>query len=687
MSQKKIMNRRDFLRASAMASVATLAAACAQPTPQIVEKEVPVEKVVKETVLVEKEIPVEKIVKETVVVEKEVAVDKVITATPIPAKFNEAPALAELVRAGKLPPVEDRLPAEPMVVQPLDELGKYGGTLRSLYDTVDGAGVFVSMTGMDTPLRWDTYAQAIEPNVFRAWEVSADSKIVTFYLRKGMKWSDGAPATADDVMFYFEDILGNEELSPSYPKDLVSGGEPEVIKVDDYTFQMHYPAPHGFLFDYLAHSGHLMRPKHYLTQFHPAYAPAAALDATVKEAGLESWFQLFPLKDDWYKLTNPDLPVVFSYTPTTEMPATRFVYDRNPYYWKVDPEGNQLPYIDELVISTVESGETLRLQVLAGRSDLQYKRMDFDFFPLLKENETKGGYRVLLWTTTMGTQTALFPNQNSNDPVLGQLIQDKRYRIALSHAINREQINEIVWLGMGVPRQATFVSDSPAFKEEYARAWADYDPAKANALLDELGLTKRDKDGYRLRSDGEMLFMLIETAGEEVSRVAELELVKQYWEAVGVKTEFQPSERSIFRNRVRAGDMSIGTWNFDKAYYPFKLHFVAPLQKNTYWAPQWGDWYNTKGEAGVEPPEVIKELQRITDEIVQSVDREEQIKLFQDALDLHAEHCWVIGLVGEVPQPIVINEKLRNIPEKTLCANLIGRYLGLIKLEQVFFDA
>jgi peptide/nickel transport system substrate-binding protein len=660
----QILSRREFLQAAAMAAAGAAVVACQPKTV-----------VVKETVEVEKE----KVVKEVVEVEK------VVTATPVETEFTDPPVLAGLVQVGKLPPLEERLPTDLMVLEPLEKVGEYGGTLRSLYDVPSAK--MMTIRGYEQTLRWSIDATTIEPNIAQAWEITDEGKGFTFSFRKGTKYHDGAPFTVDDIMFYFEDQLSNEVLSPTFPTWVAPGGEPvEVEKIDDFNIRFTFAAPHGFFLHHLAAQTDINRPVHYLKQFHADYAEKAELDKKTKEAQFDTWDQLYFNRADSYDWGNPDLPVIRAWYGTTEPPTTRYTFKRNPYYWKADPEGKQLPYIDECIISIVTDAEVLRLQILAGKSDLQHKRTTFDFYPLLKENEEAGGYRVLLWDNPRGACPALMPQLTVKDPALRELMADDRFRIALSHAINREQINEMVFHGMGEPRQATVATSSPIFKPEYARAYADYDPDKANALLDEIGLTDRGGDGFRLRPDGETLFILIEGPGEEPATTSQLELVKPMWEAVGVKTEIEESERGIYRDRVYSGEVTVGLWLLDYVYYPFNPVFTVPISRSTYWASTYGNWYATGGQAGEEPTGDIRKLQVIWDELQTVTDQEKQIEMFREIFDLHAEHCWLIGIVGHVPRPIVVDAKLRNIPEKAICSWTIMRYLGPARIEQLFFE-
>lgn len=606
-------------------------------------------------------------------------------------KYNEAPMLKTMVAAGELPPVEQRLPDKPVVVSPIEEIGQYGGTWDMAIIGPTSLYIY-KMATYDPPLRFEVkkvgerFESKIAPNLFESWDVSSGGKVFTFKMRKGLKWSDGVPFTADDIMFWYEDVLLNDELSPSKPSWMVIGGEVgKVEKIDDYTVKFSFTEPHGLLLMNSDIVGPYFRfpTKHYLKQFHPKYTAMEKLQKMTKEQGFDYWYQLFAYKYDYYR--NPDLPSLMPWKIKTPS-ETRLIYERNPYYWKVDPEGNQLPYIDRLALNVAESPEVVNLKAIAGELDMQFWFISLADWTLFMKNREKGDYRVLEWIPARGSDMALYPNLNVKDSVLRELIEDRRFRQALSLAINRDEVNEFAYLEMGKPRQATVINVSPLYKESYAKAYAEHNPKEANRLLDEIGLTKRDKDGYRLRPDGKTLSLTIESGAEISGETDIYDLIKTYWKDIGIKTDYRLRERSFFRERVTAGEVEIGVWEFGYAYNPITgPYFVVPYGTTTNWAPLYGDWYASGGKTGEKPTGDVLKVIELWKKIKITVDPDQQRKLMDEILRLHSENIWVIGLVGELPLPIIVKNDFRNVPETGLFDSVVGRYIGWAHPEQFFF--
>jgi len=376
------------------------------------------------------------------IAEYEEATDNEIT------EFSEAPILAKLVEEGKLPPVEERLPDEPAVVEPIEEIGEYGGTWRHATQSQTSSWVNVR-TGYEPLVRYARDGKTIIPNIVKSWEIRDDGKTYIFYLRKGLKWSDGEPFTADDIMFWYEDILLNEDLTPAFPTWLTVDEQPaKIIKVDEYTVRLEFSKPYGILLDWLAQYDTLIPPKHYLKQFHPRYVPKEELERLAKDSGFDFWYQLFSNKND--VALNSELPVLKAWKLASTS-QTVAVLERNPYYWKIDPAGNQLPYIDKRVVDILPDADVLNMQTLAGNFDAQLEFLDPGNFTVFKEGEETDNYRLLRWKRGE-SGFALFPYQIiENDPYLTSLLHNREFRLALSLAINREEINEIVYLGLAIP--------------------------------------------------------------------------------------------------------------------------------------------------------------------------------------------------------------------------------------------
>jgi|YelNatPaOPRAMG01_1025707.scaffolds.fasta_scaffold03856_19 peptide/nickel transport system substrate-binding protein len=586
-------------------------------------------------------------------------------------KFNEAPQLAELVKQGKLPPVEQRLPKNPLVVTPFEEIGQYGGTMRRAWRGLsDQWGP--NKICFEHLVMFDKNGVKVLPNIAESWKVSRDSRIYTFKLREGIKWSDGAPLTTEDVQFWYEDVFLNKELTPTFPTWLTAGGKPmEITIVDKYTFTVKFAEPNPLFLITMAKLGYNMfvLPKHYLKQFHPRYTPKEKLDAMAKEAGLQAWYQLFGAKggDTSGWLQNPELPVLWPWKAVTTHTATLQVMERNPYYWKIDPEGNQLPYIDRITHVLVENNEMIVMKALSGELDYQERGIGISDYTLLMENRAKGDYRVVMWKQGVGADNALYLNQNVKDPVLRKIFEDKRFRQALSVAINREEIWKLVYLGFGKPRQASLISGVAFYDPEWEKMWVEYDPKKANELLDKIGLNKRDKDGFRLRPDGKTLAITIDFASGAATIPDVLLLIKKYWENIGVKVTVRPLERSLYTTRCQTGDIEVGVWSFDRnvAVLSDPGRLLGTTTDGP-WAPLYALWYTSGGKSGEEPKGDIRKIYELWDKAKSAPDAKIRDKYFKEIVNIHKRNIWIIGFVGELPQPVVAKNNLKNIVDGIL---------------------
>ncbi|MBC7320947.1 ABC transporter substrate-binding protein [bacterium] len=582
-------------------------------------------------------------------------------------KFSEAPMLQELVKQGKLPPVEKRLPEEPAVIQPLEEIGQYGGTWRRAWlGPSDSPGP--GRITYDNTLRWDLTGTKIMPNVAKSWKISKDGKTVTLSLRKGMKWSDGAPFTADDVIFWYEDIILNKEITPTFPVWLTAGGVPgKIKKVDDYTVQIQFEYPNGLILEFLA-ANWIFAPKHYLKQFHPKYTDQKTLEEAYKKAGFDAWYKYFQNRNDW--IQNPDLPTIRAWKPSNPPDSKVWVMERNPYYWKIDTAGNQLPYIDRITHELVANAEMVTMKAVAGELDMQLRHINFMDYTLLKENEKKGDYRVIRWLPALGADVGIFINQNLKDQVLKKFFTNPRFRQALSIAINRDEINQLIYHGVGKPRAATVIPQSVYYDPSVEKLYAEYDPAKANKILDDLGLKKRGPDGYRLRPDGKTFSVTINVAPVFGPWIDVCEMVKGYWEKLGIKTAVNTMERALLYSRAYAGDFEMMAWSVDRSSQPWSYPcWWVPMTNECFYAPLTGVWYTTGGKGGEEPtsPE-LKKIIELYNKMKVTTDATVRTRLAKEILRLHAKNVFVIGTVGLVPSTMcvgVVKNYFKNVPDET----------------------
>ena len=607
----------------------------------------------------------------------------------LPAKLIETPMLQDDVNAKKLPPVKMRLPDNPMVVTmdgKTSELGQHGGTLNMLIGRARDVRMmmvygYARLVGYDVNLK-------IVPDMLESIEVKED-RIYTMKLRKGHKWSDGHPFTTDDFKYFWEDVANDKDLSPAGPPAnlLVDGAPPKVEYLDKTTVRYTWAKPNPEFMAQMAGPSPLFifRPAHYLKQFHKKYTPKV-VELEKNDPGKRTWAAIHNREDNMNNYDNPNLPTLQPWINTTKPPADRFIGVRNPYFHRVDSAGRQLPYIDRLVLP-IADGKLIPAKAGAGESDLQAREIQFSNFTFLKKGEKANNYRTLLWRTAQGSQFALYPNLNVNDPVWRHLFRDVRFRRALSMAIDRAQVNQVLYFGLASPSNNTVVSESPLYRKQYQTLWTQFDPKAANKLLDELGL-KRGSDGIRRLSDGRPLEIIVETAGETTEQTDVLELIRDTWKEAGIKLFSKPSQRDVLRNRVFSGEAMMSVWfGIDNALptpdtSPDEMTPVNQIQLQ--W-PKFGQFFETAGKLGEAPdfPEAI-ELIKLRD-AWRTETREGREKIWHRILTIHAEQQFSIGVVNGVQQPMVVSNALKNIPEKGLYNWEPGSFFGIYRPDTFWF--
>lgn len=588
------------------------------------------------------------------------------------SKYNEAPQLAELVKQGKLPPVERRLPDEPLVVDPPEEIGKYGGVYK-------GAGFGPTSGQVDTEtlrvqhiLQINPDLKTLTPNIVKTWGVSKDFKEVTLILRRGMKWSDGHPFTADDFMFWYEDIANNTDITPVKNTAWTPGGKMMVIrKINPYTIKITFAASYPAVDITLAKSyiyGRFFAPKHYLKQYHIKYNPQA--NDIAKKEGFPDWIQCFRYHLAYAQdQMDTKLPDIAPWVLTRIDESGNKYYDRNPYYWKVDTAGNQLPYIDGQVVVLVKDAQVRIMKLIsqelhaAGENPLPVKE-----YTLYKENEKRGDYTVYLFNNTRGSDWCVAFNLTHKDPVLRKIFNDVKFRQAMSLAIDRKQINDVLYYGKAIIRQAVPPPETSFYEDWMGKYFIEYDPDRASKLLDEIGL-KWDKDRkVRLRPDGKPLEIVLECTEEFAPQA---EMVSEMWTKVGVKTIMKQEERTLFYQRGQANERDAAAWTFD-GVAEFSLRsggldgsagrraFGNPINV----APLWSMWINTNGASGEEPPEIIKRFYDLGSKfLVTSPKAREYKTLGREILKISTESLWAIG-TSVAPRVIMISNKLGNTPKE-----------------------
>ncbi len=608
--------------------------------------------------------------------------------------YVETPSLAAEVAAGTLPPVAERLPRSPRIVD-LEamgrEVGKPGGSIHMLM----GSPKDIRMMTVYGYARFVVFNQdyRIVPDILQSFDVQ-DGRVFTFHLRPGHKWSDGQPFTAEDIRFTWEDVINDRDLSPAGPpRELLVDGKPPIFTViDPETVRFEWAAPNPDFLPALAGARplYLAMPAHYLKQFHAKYQDPAKLAKLVEDAQVRQWTNLFIRVSRQYRPENPDLPTLEPWMNTTPMPTDRFVFERNPYYHRVDSAGHQLPYADAVVMTTVSSS-LIPAKTGTGDADLQARYLRFDNYTFLKEAEQRSGFAVNLWKNGGGSAVALLPNLNVTDPVWRELFRDVRFRRALSLAVNRDEINQAVFFGLASPSANTVLPESPLYSDDLRTAYATFDVAAANALLDEIGLTKRGPDGYRLLPEGRKLEIVVESAGESTLETDVLQLVTDYWKKIGVKLFIKASQRDVLRSRAMSGDAMMTVWSgVDNALCTPDMNpgeFVPTSEAQLQW-PQWGLYFEANGLKGQKPdmPSAEKLMQAYF-AWRHSTTPEGREEAWKEILRINAEEVFTIGTVNATMQPVVVSGKLRNVPVEGVYSFDPGGYFGIYMLDTFWFSA
>ena len=647
------ISRREFLKASALAAAGLVAASCAKTE------------------------------EPTQAPEATKAAEA--TATPVPQQepaAKESPILAEKVASGDLAPLDERLPANPYVASQgmlvedallKVEIGEFGGTLRLPQENAGGdPHLYI---GKNEQLIWAPggfdYDAGIHGSVCESWELNDDATVFTFYLREGLKWSDGALVTTEDTRFSIEDVLHNEEIAPVFPSFLKTGskatGTPvDLDIVDDYTFTLTFDGPYGSFPAKIAIASwrsyaDFLRPKHYLTQFHIDYTPLEELKPLMEEESIpeDQWYNLFNTKQiggNLWKGTNEGGIGHPMLTPwdITEAEAGVFIQERNAYYFKVDAEGNQLPYIDGVRSDVVQDKESLTARALMGEFDYLGERSSLKKLALMKEEEAKGNIKVFI--PVMHRLPINFSlNLTYPDPVWREVVLDKRFRQALSFAINRPEILKNFYLG-------TFA------KLPTRSNPSEYSLEKANALLDEMGMDQKDAEGYRLGPDGNRFEILFELVDQSEDFIPMGELIAEYWKAVGVYTTSKVTDSALFGPRWNANEVQArAAWAHETIWS--SVGWDDYLPGNSF-SLLWQQWYNSGGETGEEPPPDARALYENHEKFLAAAVGSDESKAAIAAIRAsYVENVWTFNPVEDSSYPTFVTTRIHNVP--------VGVYTGL----------
>lgn len=610
-----------------------------------------------------------------------------------PAVAEEPPSLAADVAAHRLPPLPQRLPRSPLVVdvdRPGWTAGRYGGELRMLMAKDRDIRMMV-VYGYARLVGYDEHLRLV-PDILQSLD-NVGNRIFTLHLRPGHRWSDGQPFTAEDFRYFWEDVANNRDLSPfGLPRALlVNNRGPRFELLDATTVRYSWDEPNPQFQAALAGPSPLFiyRPAHYLRQFHARYAGLDNANARAVAEGSRDWAGLYQKMDEQFRFDNPDLPTLQPWINTTPLPTTRFVLVRNPYFHRVDATGRQLPYIGRVIVNITDD-KLIPARAGAGNVDLQTRYLRFDNYTFLKRGEQRNHYRVYLWEKAIGSQVALYPNLNVEDAAWQKLMRDARFRRALSLGIDRHEVNEVVYFGLGKESANTILQRSPLFRPELRTAWAQFDVRRANALLDAIGLTRRNEDGIRLLPDGRPMDLIVDTSGESTEETDVLELVRDTWRELGIAMFPRPSQREVFRKRVFSGKSMMSVWSGLNNGIPtpdMSPSELAPTTQEQLQWPMWGQYYELNRNGGEAPslPDV-QELARLFEQWRTATSVDERRRAWLRMLAIHAEEVYTIGIVTHALQPVVVRDGLRNVPADGVYSWDPGAYFGMYHPDTFWFD-
>ncbi|ORE92298.1 ABC transporter substrate-binding protein [Aurantimonas sp. 22II-16-19i] len=612
------------------------------------------------------------------------------SALPSAARAEGVPepkSLAAAVASGELPPVLERLPRVPRVlgVDSACSAEDLGGTLNMLAGSTKDTRLmpvfgYARLVGYDTDYK-------IVPDILESYDVE-EGRVFTFHLRPGMKWSDGAPFTAEDFRYFWQDMAKNPKIAKFGvpPELMVDGEEPEVTFPDEVTVRYAWKKPNpGFLASLAAATPFdIYRPAHYLKKYNPNYTDPKKIEAKVEKSGQRNWVALHFKKDRAQRNDNPDMPTLQPWMLVTEPPSERLIFARNPYFFRVDQAGRQLPYIDEVALTISNSG-LIPAKVANGEADLQAAYLSFPNYPFLKSGEKRSNYQVRRWKSGKGAHVALYPNLNAKDPVWRELLQTADFRRALSLAINRKDINQAIFYGLAETGGNTVLPGSPFFDETLRAMWATYDPERANQLLDALGLERDGPDGLRHLPDGREMSIVVETAGESREQSDVLQLVRDDWRKIGIELLIRESQREIFRNRIKAGSTLMSVWTGLDNGLPTPNSDPGELMPSTAEQLEWpgyGMWVETHGTGGEAPADTpnlapLKTLIGLHEAWKMSLDEAERARIWREALTIFADQVYTIGIVSGVDQIVVVSNDLENVPEQGVYNYDPGAFFGL----------
>ena len=573
-------------------------------------------------------------------------------------EYKEADTLKQLVGRGALPPLKERLPENPLVIKPHDRIGKYGGDWNNALVGGGSLSMLFRYQAYEPLVRYNPEWTGVIPNVAESFEGDPEFVVYTVRLRKGMKWSDGQPYTTDDVKFWYDTVLTDERIAFLGQDHWKTNGKPAKLEVvDPYTFKVIFSEANGFfpLLVAWANNDQTTRcPKHYLQQFHIDYNPKA--NELAKQRGFNNWIASFQsacgLQDDnTFFLNSSKRPSLnaWMFTVAPGENTEHAIAVRNPYYWKVDLEGNQLPYLERIVYQMVADPQVLLLKAMQGQIDLMDQYIGTpNNKSVLYDARNKGGYGFYTLTSTEANVMIFMLNLNHNDETKRKLFQNHDFRAALSLAVDRQSLIDAVLVGQGAPAQPSIKKDDPLYNEQLATQFTEYNAAKANAMLDKI-VPKRDTSSFRLDEKGRRLTIVFELDQARTIFLDMFQLVIPMFKAVGIDAQMRPMDRSLWETRVRQGR------DFDATAHQFGANggiaamldprYYVPTDPNAMYAPGWQLWYRDRTNPNaIEPPDLTKQQFVLYDKLRGTADAAGQAGIMKQILQMAADAFYVFGV-------------------------------------------
>lgn len=605
--------------------------------------------------------------------------------------LRESPVLTAQVKSGKLPSLKKRLPGKPMIQELWKGPGQYGGTIRLAQTTATDDQV-LNMYAPYGLMEWNLRSDKAVPSLAESYTKSDDNKVYTFTLREGLRWSDGEPLTVDDVIFAVKDVLQNKTLYPSALTWLrnVDGTDPKVEKRGRsvvITFANSFALFERYVV--MPFQNHeMIKPQHYLKQFHPDYADKETLHKAIKKAGFDTWDQLFADRDS--RWLNKDRPVAGAFVVTSPADGQSGTAEmvRNPFYYKTDSDGRQLPYIDKLQIQVLEE-QTLNLRAANGDLDLQGRWLDFGTTQLLQTNAESRGFKVARWQTA-STLMNLFMNMSHKDPAIAHLFQQIDFRAALSHAIDRKALNQQLLGGIGTYRQFAPSSNDVYYVDGIGKRFLEFDVDTANKLLDGLGLDKKNGDGIRLRSDGKPLDFVVTYVDTKVAvpYTDALKFVTQAWQAIGIKLSLKTVDGTLYYDLLQANNYDIIVYTGHAFDWDMEPIWFTPTSWEFRAASAWASSLGTGGKLGTKPNQEIKHLYDLWSKLATAPTDKERIGFGRQIAKQWDEKVYVLGLLDVPFKPVVVSNKLQNVrDDKSMIFVYFHGFDGIVKPEQLYFTA